>query len=211
MWTLLLAAAGMGMACAETNPAPGVVRVACVGDSITFGDGLWLPGRSSYPARLQSLLGDGYEVRNFGVNGATLLKKGDRPYWETEEFLAASAFQPNVVVIQLGTNDAMRFPREVASDYETDYLALVDHFAALPSKPSILICKPVPIFFAPADRVMEEQVGPAVERVAQARGVKLVDLFGPMRGDQAMFPDAVHPDERGAAKIAELVHAALPR
>src|SRR4051812_40315304 len=50
------------------------VRVACVGDSITFGSGIPDREHNAYPAQLANLLGDRYEVRNFGVSGATLLK-----------------------------------------------------------------------------------------------------------------------------------------
>ena len=61
---------------APARPADGgeTTRVACVGDSITFGAGVKNRGKNCYPAVLGNLLGEGYEVRNFGVNGATLLK-----------------------------------------------------------------------------------------------------------------------------------------
>jgi lysophospholipase L1-like esterase len=69
-------------------------RVAAVGDSITWGSGLADRERDSYPAHLGRMLGDQHEVRNFGVNGTTLLRKGDRPYWTTSAFDAAKAFAP---------------------------------------------------------------------------------------------------------------------
>ena len=68
------------------KPAGEAVRVACVGDSITYGSGIPDREHNSYPAQLQKLLGDGYEVRNFGVSGATLLKNGDKPYWKEKAF-----------------------------------------------------------------------------------------------------------------------------
>ena len=55
----------------------GVIRVACVGDSITFGSGIKNRDQNSYPAQLGAMLGEKYEVRNFGVGGATLLKNGE--------------------------------------------------------------------------------------------------------------------------------------
>ena len=80
-------------------------RVACVGDSITYGAGVAGRESNSYPAVLGKLLGDKYEVKNFGVSGATLLKKGDNPYWRQGAFKKATDFKPNIVVIKLGTND----------------------------------------------------------------------------------------------------------
>src|SRR5688500_2057324 len=93
---------------AATRPA--AVRVACVGDSITFGSGLKDRQTESYPAQLRAMLEKEqpgkWDVQNFGVSGTTLLKKGDRPYWDQKRFTAAKAFAPDIVVIKLGTNDS---------------------------------------------------------------------------------------------------------
>ena len=51
---------------------------------------------------LQNLLGAAYEVRNFGVSSRTMLKRGDFPYWKDKAYQKALAFNPNVVVIDLG-------------------------------------------------------------------------------------------------------------
>src|ERR1043165_8271897 len=80
----------------------GPIRVACVGDSITYGYGIKDREHDSYPAQLGSLLGKKWEVQNFGVNGATALKKGTRSYSEQKSFQDALLFKPDVVVIQLG-------------------------------------------------------------------------------------------------------------
>ena len=49
------------------------IKVACVGNSITYGTGLSDRATQSYPVKLQKLLGERYEVENFGKPGATLL------------------------------------------------------------------------------------------------------------------------------------------
>ena len=81
------------------------VKVACVGNSVTYG--YLVPDREKncYPARLSQMLGEGYEVRNFGKSGATLLNKGHRPYMKQPEFQEALKFAPDWVVIHLGLND----------------------------------------------------------------------------------------------------------
>ncbi|MEO7101377.1 MAG: GDSL-type esterase/lipase family protein, partial [Luteolibacter sp.] len=81
------------------------VKVACVGDSITAGYALANPGTQSYPAQLQLLLGSGYTVGNFGLSGATLLKQSDFTYWNSSQYSASRTYNPNIVVIMLGTND----------------------------------------------------------------------------------------------------------
>lgn len=106
----------LSAACAfSTAPVEAKVRVACVGDSLTRGDGSHEPRRpkgrgmaqrGNYPAALQRLLGDRFEVRNFGHGGATACNASDAPYIETPEWAAARRFLPDVMVLMLGTNDA---------------------------------------------------------------------------------------------------------
>ena len=62
------------------------IKVACVGNSITYGTGLSDRATQSYPVKLQKLLGERYEVENFGKPGATLLNQGHRPYTRQEEY-----------------------------------------------------------------------------------------------------------------------------
>ena len=86
---LLLAVAGIAMAAAALGDAPekhvfaeryeGRIRVACVGDGVTYGLGLADREAQSYPRFFQKLLGERFETRNFGVPGATVSKDGDTP------------------------------------------------------------------------------------------------------------------------------------
>ena len=66
--------------------------MACIGNSVTFGYGLPDRETQSYPFRLQQMLGDGYEVRNFGHSGATLLNHGHRPYTQQKAYQEALDF-----------------------------------------------------------------------------------------------------------------------
>lgn len=72
-----------------------IVKVACVGNSITYGAGISNRDKNSYPAQLQYYLGDGYEVHNFGSNGATAQSDGDYPYIRTAVYNESKAFFPS--------------------------------------------------------------------------------------------------------------------
>lgn len=61
-------------------------RVACVGDSITYGYGAASP-YDSYPAVLGRLLGSDYEARNFGVDGTTAQKICKQNSYRIKQFL----------------------------------------------------------------------------------------------------------------------------
>ncbi len=141
---LMAVAAAAGLAAA--GRADDKIRVACVGDSITYGAGIKDREHNSYPAQLQKLLGDGYEVRNFGVNGRTLLSKGDLPYVKERTYQDALAFKPNIVVIKLGSNDSKPQNWKHADEFEADYKKLVESFRDLPTKPKVYLCTPVPAY-----------------------------------------------------------------
>ena len=81
-------------------------RVVFLGNSITDGHGIPQPDANGYPAILGRRLGDGYLVRNFGVSGRTMLCKGDQPYMATDVYQRCKEFNPDIVVVKLGTNDS---------------------------------------------------------------------------------------------------------
>ncbi len=184
------------------------IRVACVGDSITEGVGTANPKEQSYPAQLKALLGDKWEVRNFGVGGRTMLRKAD-PY----DYRGALEFAPDVVIIALGTNDS-KTPIWGAhqGEFVDDYVAMVKAFQALPNHPQIWACLPPPAFpgnWGITEGVIRDGVIPGIQKVAQITGIKVIDFHAPLLGSSALFPDTVHPNEAGAKRLAELVAAAL--
>lgn len=191
------------------------VRVACVGNSITYGAGIENRERDAYPAQLQRMLGEGYVVGNFGKSGATLLNKGHRPYIEQKEFQRALTFAGDVVVIHLGINDTD--PRDWPNyrDYFVrDYLALIDSFRVANPKARILVARMTPITnrhsrFESGTRDWHEQIQQAIERVAELAGAQLIDFHTPLYPYPFMLPDAVHPTAEGAGILAQTVCSAI--
>lgn len=202
-----------GIACAPTqqqtlDAASSTLKVAAVGNSITFGHGIEDRDHNSYPAQLGRLLGERYAVRNFGVSGRTMLKKGDFPYWDEQDFQDALAWEPDVVVIKLGTNDTKPQNWQYSDEFVADYEAMIDVFAALPSKPKIWICYPVPAFeerFSIRGEIITEEVIPMIDRIADHKQVPIIDLYKALDGRGDLFPDGIHPDTEGAGLIAEAV------
>lgn len=191
------------------------IKVACVGNSITYGSGLADRSTESYPVQLQQLLGDGYEVSNFGKPGATLLNKGHRPYMQQDEFKRALDFAGDVVVIHLGINDTD--PRDwpnYRDFFVKDYLALIDSFRVVNSRARILIARLTPIAdrhprFESGTRDWHGEIQQAIETVARQAGVQLIDFHEPLYPYPYMFPDAVHPTKEGTAIMAKTVYAAI--
>ena len=188
------------------------VKVACIGNSITYGAGIKDREHYSYPVQLGKMLGDKWEVRNFGVSGRTMLKKGDYPYWNEEAWIQAKAFQPNVVIIKLGTNDTKPQNWKYADEFYADYKSMVEELKALPSHPRIYVCKPVPAYavrWGINDSTIVKGVIPAVAKLAKKEKLTLIDLYKPLSGKAELFPDQIHPNAEGAGMMAEVIFKVL--
>ncbi len=190
----------------------GLTRVACVGDSITAGAGLADPGSSAYPAVLGRLLGPAYEVRNFGVSGTTLSRDGDHPFWDTPSLLEARLYEPHVVVIALGTNDSKPQNWRYRNGFARDLYALAWAFETLPSRPTVYLCTPLPVFetrWGINEAVVGGILRPQIREIGARELWPVIDLHSVFRNQATLFPDGVHPNEEGAAAIAAFVEAAF--
>lgn len=191
------------------------VKVACVGNSVTFG--YLLPDREqeSYPAQLQRLLGEDYEVRNFGRSGATLLRHGHRPYDQMEECQEALRFAGDKVIIHLGLNDTdpRNWPN-YRDEFVRDYLALIAAFREANPTCEVWICRLTPIShrhhrFKSGTRDWFWQIQQKIEEVARLSGAGLIDLHSALYDRPDLLPDALHPTAEGAALLARSVYGHL--
>jgi acyl-CoA thioesterase-1 len=187
------------------------IKVACVGNSITEGAGIADGHR--YPQQLEKLLGDKYEVRNYGLGGRTLLKRGDFPYWQEDKYKEVLLWEPDIVIIKLGTNDSKPQNWIYADEFESDYRAFVHSFKKLPGKRRIYICLPVPVFnddvAGITQSILSDEIIPRIKAVGKAEGVKIIDLYSAFKDKSNLLPDGVHPDAGGATIIAEEVYSVV--
>ncbi|MDY0357639.1 MAG: GDSL-type esterase/lipase family protein [Sedimentisphaerales bacterium] len=185
--------------------------VACVGDSITYGSGISDRLRDGYPAQLERMLKEfdpAWEVENFGVSGATLLSKGDRPYIRESAYQSARASNPDIVIIKLGTNDSKPQNWAYANEYVSDYIAMIEAFRALPSGPVVWICKPVPAFyvnFTIRPQVIHDEILPMIDEISAQTGAPVIDLYTALEDHGNLFPDGIHPNAEGAGLMAEAI------
>ena len=193
-------------------PRKDAVRVACIGNSITYGARIKNRDRDSYPSVLSRMLGDGYWVKNFGVSARTLLNKGDRPYMNEKAYQDALAFNPNVVVIKLGTNDSKSFNWKHKADFTKDMQTMIDAFKALPAQPKIYLCYPSKAYQANEsinDDIISKEIIPMIKKVAKKNKLDIIDLHTAMDGIPQLFPDKIHPNEEGAKIMAKTVYESI--
>jgi lysophospholipase L1-like esterase len=212
--------AALGAACDSPRPT----HVACIGDSITEGDGASRP-EATYPAVLQRMLGSRTVVQAYGHSGATTLGPGagDLPYTSQPEYGAASAFVRGLdgdaraaVVILLGTNDSKPHvwdhPARRAR-FIADLRALVAQFAGTPAHPTVYLVTPLGTGSTPCcgirGDVLNREIAPAEAEVAAQSGAQLVDLTGFAAAHPDWLVDGVHPDDRGYEALASAVRDAI--
>jgi len=206
------------------NTAQSPVRVACVGDSITYGAGVPTRRTKSYPAQLGGLLGTDYDTRNFGRCGATMLKHSDLPYMFSSQYTNALNFGPDIVVIMLGTNDSKhRGDGSLNSDnapenwrnkaeYLPDYEVMIAAFRRVNPKVKVFACLPPPCFpggWGINDKTIHDEVIPLIRQVAGDVNATVIDLNTPLTGKTELFPDTVHPNTEGSQIMASVVYHAL--
>ena len=215
---------------AHPGPNPDAVRVACIGNSITDGHGIDLAPVNGYPALLQQRLGKDYWVKNFGVSGRTLLNHGDEPYMKETAWKDALAFDPDIVIIKLGTNDSKPQNRKYASEFKQDLQQMITTLCpalaqtakkgkktknAQPVKPQIYLCTPIPAFKSSwniNDAIIANEIIPVQQEVAQQYGLQMIDLHTLFANDaDKVQDDGIHPNQAGVRRIAEIVADAVKK
>lgn len=188
------------------------IKVACVGASTTYGANIPNRPLNAFPAQLGRMLGDKWDVRNFGVNSTGILKKGDFPYWNTGAFKAALAFNPDVVILMLGGNDVKPQNWKYKSDFIPDYKMMIRIFRNLPAHPKIYVCREIPIFqdhWGITAKVVNEEEDPLKKKLVKEEHIPLIDLYTPLINDSVLFADGIHPNAEGAGIMARAIAKTL--
>ena len=196
-------------------------KIACIGDSLTARE-------PAYPTYLSEYISvNGIQIGNFGRSGASLSdytnndKYGSYTEWAKEKYEASIAFDADLIIIMLGTNDATKIvdgaPKYdwdiVAPAYKSDYIELINSYkTACPNADIVLMTSPAvraQNSLSISNDILENYTYPLQLEVAKETGVKLVDLRkhldAPLYSTSDIYDDNVHFNETGAKEIAEFV------
>lgn len=195
-----------------------ITKVACVGNSITEGYGIW--DKKKYPEHLQDMLGSDYKVENFGHSSQMFRKNSNESYWKSAKFTAAYNMAPDIVVIELGTNDSKYYFNGPENYYGKtdraemlrDYEALIDTFAHQPQAPKIYAtlqpyANKYDWFIT--DTAIVNQINPIIKEAAENKGATLIDLHAEFNKPEWLLEDNVHPNETGAKELAKIIAKAI--
>lgn len=190
--------------------------VACIGDSITYGAGLVLGTRmeQSYPAQLQKLFVNDpmrkhWVVKNFGLNGASVVNGSRLSYTRLRVHKDALASQPDVVVIMLGTNDV--FLNANHELFAISYLNLIRVYQNLSSDPNIYLA--LPLWMSPTNvdfqgRNVTKYIH-KIREVAKVTRLPIIDTYKPFDNRANLFVDGLHPTAIGYSLLANTVYTAI--
>ena len=185
-------------------------RIACIGDSLTYGYGLMGAFRKyCFPAVLQELLGSEYQVMNFGFCDRTLQDGADRPFRQEKLYASSLAANPEIVVLMLGTNDAKPLNWN-AVEYEEDLRSYIAVYHGLASAPKVILMQPpkaFSIFGKTLDDIQNEvikiELYEIIGRVGEETGCVVVDLYSLTEKHREWFADGLHLNRMGANAVAE--------
>jgi acyl-CoA thioesterase-1 len=177
------------------------VKILAFGDSLTAGLGV-MP-EQAFPARLQARLaaeGIAAQVLNAGVSGDTTADGVARLDW-------ALADRPDIVLVELGANDALRGIDPKLTQANLD--KILTRFQASGAKVMLLG------MLAPANwgREYQQEFAAIYPDLAKQHNVPLYPFFldGVATDPTLNQPDGLHPNAKGAEIIADKIAPLVAR
>lgn len=199
----------------ETEPAEAdQIKVACIGDSITYGYGIFDWTQNNYPMILQDLLGEDYHVQNFGVNGGCVQSDTDHPYNNYNIFSDTKSYGADIVVFMMGSNDSKPENWHGEEAFKTALYELLSNYG----NSRIVLCTPAACFPTEVHSTIGydlqsgiiSEIARIIREVAAERNYPLVDIHAlTLENPQWFDIDGVHPNNDGAAAIASAVYEAV--
>lgn len=209
---------------ANTKPKEGQIKVACIGDSITYGHGVSDWTKNNYPVVLQDILGEKYHVANFGSSGACVNPNGDQPYIKRDIYKEALEYDADIIVFMMGTNDAKPENWKDSDQFMQDYFKILASFCGDEKIPQIYVGLCAEAFYTKdADKdsgITSFDIQPAVvdkivdtiEYQVHTSGyaMKIIDIHSLTETHPEWFEeDGIHPNKDGAKAIAQQVAEAI--
>ncbi len=208
-----------GLSGIRINPQykEGQIKIALVGDSVTYGHSIKNWPKNNCPALLSQSLDAGYCVRSYGVSGSTVQPDGDQPYNATKAYIWSHEFDTDVLVFMLGSNDSKPENWKGAEKFKKEYIKLLDSYTDVDYPPKVLLCTPPTAFFPEGvtnglsnydvQPLIIEEIAEIVREVANEKDYMLIDINDLTENRRDLFgKDNVHPNNDGAKEIASAIY-----
>ena len=209
---------GMSGMSNTSEPKEGQIKIACAGDSTTYGHGISGWPKNNYPTVLQKLLGENYHVNNYGVSSFAVQESADRSYRTLPHYQESLAYDADYVVFMMGSNDSKPENWKGADAFKADLLSLLDTYGDA----EIILCTLPAAFFLEGQTegvtnhdiqpLIVDEIAEIIRGVAADRGYTLIDIHAlTVLHPEWFAKDGVHPSNEGAAAIAQEVYTVISR
>ena len=189
----------------------GAVKVATVGDSLTYGYGLENREKDAYPCILAEKLGSHYQVSNYGLSGRSLQSTADFPYFNEKNAQLSLDSEADIVIIMIGSNDS-RGPYWNRERFIREYREMAEQYMALPSQPDVYLVIPpyVPTSrFGLNNQIIEDELQKIIPAIGNELGLPVINLYTVTEGHLEYYSDGLHLTPLGNQVIAEEIYQHL--
>ncbi|HEL9627949.1 TPA: esterase [Streptococcus suis] len=189
----------------------GAVKVATVGDSLTYGYGLENREKDAYPSVLSEKLGSHYQVSNFGLSGRSLQSTADFPYFNEKNARLSLDSEADIVIIMIGSNDS-RAPYWNRERFIREYKEMAERYVDLSSQPDVYLVIPP---FVPTSRfglnnqIIEDELQKIIPAIGNELGLPVINLYTVTEGHLEYYSDGLHLTPLGNQVIAEEIYQHL--
>ena len=192
-------------------------KIACVGDSITYGSGVpFTRMQDSYPALLQGFFKNRYQVLNYGLPNRTLCTCGDQPYVLEKMYLATLRVKADKYIIMLGSNDSKPYNFN-ADKYEEELMQLLNTYIDIAGADNVYVCLPPDIFPDRLTGMIKYDISALnlndirliIKDVASKLHVTYVDLYENTIDHPEYYMDGIHPNAMGNKVIAHKLYQVI--
>lgn len=189
----------------------GAIKVAAVGDSLTYGYGLEQREKDAYPSVLADKLGHLYQVSNYGLSGRSLQSTADYPYFLEKNAQLSLESEADIVIIMIGSNDsrALYWNRD---RFIREYREMVERYIDLSSQPDVYLVIPpyIPTSrFGLNNQIIEEELQIIIPSIANELGLPTINLYTLTKGQLNYYSDGLHLNVLGNLVIAEEIYCQL--
>ncbi len=198
----------------HTKAKEGQIKVACVGDSITYGMSVINWFKNTYPAQLAELLGDEYHVQNYGSSGKTAQENNKESYRATKLYQKSVDYAPDIVILMLGSNDSKPYNFVSKEYFKQAERELIEIYLNLESKPRLILATVNAGFYVhgatEGDYMYDinganiNLVNEAIYELSEEYNLELVDTYALTKDHSEYYKiDGIHPNKDGQTAMAK--------
>lgn len=184
------------------------LTVACVGDSLTFGMGTGNPDTESYPGVLATFTGEfKFTTENYGYSGATVDYESFLAYANTQPYEDSLKTEADIVLIMLGTNDAVWSPNQ--PDFPEDFRQMLETYINLPHSPRVIVMTPPHLLGIEGFDDLLADVVEEEKSVISEMGLDIINVYEFTENMAKYSEDGIHFTAEGYKILAEYIYNEL--